>query len=73
LLSKLGRKDEKPTAPINLLADFGGGGLTCAFGILLALFERTRSGNGQVVDSSMVNQSIKRECDLSENVLELFI
>ena len=55
LLSKLGREDQKPTPPINLLADFGGGGLTCAFGILLALFERTRSGKGQVVDSSMVN------------------
>ncbi|KAL9987370.1 hypothetical protein ACROYT_G001664 [Oculina patagonica] len=55
LLSKLGRKDQKPTPPINLLADFAGGGLTCAFGILLALFERTKSGKGQVVDSSMVD------------------
>ncbi|CAH3167491.1 unnamed protein product [Pocillopora meandrina] len=55
LLSKLGRKDEKPTAPINLLADFAGGGLSCAFGILLALFERSQSGEGQVVDASMVD------------------
>ena len=54
LLSKLGRKNEKPTAPINLLADFAGGGLSCAFGILLALFERSQSGEGQVVDTSMV-------------------
>ena len=62
MLSKLGRKDQKPTPPINLLADFGGGGLTCAFGILLALLERTRSGKGQVVDASMVNQSIIIKC-----------
>lgn len=55
LLSLLGREDEKPSPPINLIADFGGGGLTCAFGILLALQERNSSGLGQVVDSSMVN------------------
>ena len=66
MLSKLGRKDQKPTPPINLLADFGGGGLTCAFGILLALFERTRSGKGQVIDASMVNQSIKLKCVVEE-------
>lgn len=54
LLSLLGRSDEKPFAPINTLADFAGGGLTCAFGIVMALFERTQSGKGQVVDCSMV-------------------
>lgn len=57
LLSKLGRKDEKPTPPINLLADFAGGGLTCVLGVLLALFERSKSGKGQVVDVSMVEGS----------------
>ena len=51
----LGRKDQKPTPPINLLADFAGGGMTCALGILLALFERNKSGKGQVVDTSMVS------------------
>ena len=56
LLSKLGRKNEKPTPPINLLADFAGGGMTCVLGILLALFERTKSGKGQVVDVSMVRR-----------------
>ena len=55
LLSMLGRKDQKPTPPINLLADFAGGGMTCALGILLALFERSKSGKGQIVDSSMVS------------------
>lgn len=44
----------KPTAPINNLADFAGGGMTCAMGILLALVERSRSNLGQVVDVSMV-------------------
>ena len=50
----LGRCDDKPIAPLNLLADFAGGGLTCAFGIVTALFERTKSDRGQVVDASMV-------------------
>lgn len=54
VLSFLGRKNEKPTPPVNLLADFGGGGLTCALGIILALFEREKSGKGQVIDCSMV-------------------
>ncbi|XP_066568230.1 alpha-methylacyl-CoA racemase [Amia ocellicauda] len=54
LLSMLGRSTENPYAPINLVADFAGGGLTCAMGIILALYERTRSGKGQVIDSSMV-------------------
>ena len=44
----------KPEFPLNLLADFAGGGLMCAMGILMALIERTRSGLGQVVDADMV-------------------
>ncbi|XP_029371639.1 alpha-methylacyl-CoA racemase [Echeneis naucrates] len=54
LLSRLGRSGEKPYAPINLLADFAGGGLTCALGIVMALLERTKSGKGQIIDASMV-------------------
>ncbi|KAI3362225.1 hypothetical protein L3Q82_012543 [Scortum barcoo] len=54
LLSRLGRSGEKPYAPLNLVADFAGGGLTCALGIVLALLERTKSGKGQVIDASMV-------------------
>ncbi|XP_072461984.1 alpha-methylacyl-CoA racemase [Notamacropus eugenii] len=54
VLSKLGRSSENPYAPLNLLADFGGGGLTCALGIVLALYERTQSGKGQVIDANMV-------------------
>ncbi|XP_077319013.1 alpha-methylacyl-CoA racemase [Lithobates pipiens] len=54
LLSKLGKKNEPPTFPLNLLADFAGGSYMCALGIVMSLFERTNSGQGQVIDSSMV-------------------
>ncbi|XP_029797391.1 alpha-methylacyl-CoA racemase [Suricata suricatta] len=54
VLSKIGRSGENPYAPLNLLADFGGGSLMCTLGILVALFERMRSGKGQVIDASMV-------------------
>ena len=57
VLSHLGRQDGPPYPPANLLADFAGGGLMCAFGILLALFERSRSGRGQVVENNMVDGS----------------
>lgn len=53
----LGKADEPPQPPINLLADFAGGGLLCALGIILALFEREKSGKGQVVESDMVTGS----------------
>ena len=45
----------KPTFPLNILADFAGGGAMCATGVLLALMERNRSGLGQVVHTDMVS------------------
>lgn len=54
-LSLFRRKGEKPLPPCNLLGDFAGGGMLCALGILLALMERTKSGQGQVVDAAMVD------------------
>lgn len=54
LLDALGRAGGKPTPPINLLADFGGGGLLLAFGILAALQAANRTGRGDVVDAAMV-------------------
>uniref|UniRef100_A0A2M4BRA5 Putative l-carnitine dehydratase/alpha-methylacyl-coa racemase n=1 Tax=Anopheles marajoara TaxID=58244 RepID=A0A2M4BRA5_9DIPT len=54
VLSLLGKRGNKPSFPINLLADFAGGGMMCAFGILAALLERYRSGRGQIVDNAMV-------------------
>ena len=45
----------KPVPPLNLVGDYGGGALYLAFGLLAALFERSRSGQGQVVDAAMVD------------------
>jgi alpha-methylacyl-CoA racemase len=55
VLSLIGRKGQPPVPPLNLVGDFGGGGLLLAFGILAALYERSRSGKGQVVDAAMVD------------------
>lgn len=54
-LEPLGRAGGPPTAPINVLADFAGGGLMCALGIVAALFERDRSNEGQVIDAAMID------------------
>ena len=56
-LEPLGRAGEKPVPPLNLLADFGGGGMLLVAGLLAALFERGISGRGQVVDAAMVDGS----------------
>ena len=54
-LDSIGAKGELPIPPQNLVGDFGGGSLYCAFGILAALYERERSGKGQVVDAAIVD------------------
>lgn len=54
-LAHIGRRDQPPTPPLNLLGDFGGGGMLLAFGVACALNERTRSGVGQVIDAAMVD------------------
>ncbi len=54
-LDPIGRAGERPLPPLNLVGDFGGGGMLLAVGILAALFERSRSGRGQVVDAAMVD------------------
>jgi alpha-methylacyl-CoA racemase len=54
-LFPIGRAGERPVPPINLVGDFGGGGLMLAFGVVCALVERQRSGKGQVVDAAMVD------------------
>jgi len=54
-LHAIGRKGERPTVPLNLVGDFGGGGLLLAFGVLAALLETGKSGKGQVVDAAMVD------------------
>lgn len=55
ILSMLPGSSSKPTFPLNLLADFAGGGVMCALGILLALIQRGTTGRGQVVDVDMVS------------------
>jgi alpha-methylacyl-CoA racemase len=54
-LHAIGPREGPPVPPLNLVADFGGGGLLAAFGILAALVERERSGLGQVVDTAMID------------------
>jgi alpha-methylacyl-CoA racemase len=54
-LAHIGRRDQPPTPPLNLVADFGGGGMLLALGVCAALLERTRSGEGQVIDAAMVD------------------
>lgn len=56
-LEPIGRAGERPVPPLNLLGDFGGGGMLLAMGVLAALVERSSSGRGQVVDASMVEGS----------------
>ncbi len=56
-LSTVGRAGQSPVPPVNLLGDFGGGGMLLAIGILAALVERADSGRGQVVDAAMVDGS----------------
>ncbi len=55
VLDHIGRKGERPLAPLNLVGDFGGGGMLMAFGVACALVETARSGEGQVVDAAMVD------------------
>jgi alpha-methylacyl-CoA racemase len=54
-LHAMGRAGEKPAIPLNLVGDFGGGGLLMAFGVVCALLEAKGSGQGQVVDAAMVD------------------
>ncbi len=54
-LSCIGRAGERPVPPINLVGDFGGGGMLLAFGMACALVERHASGRGQVVDAAMLD------------------
>jgi alpha-methylacyl-CoA racemase len=54
-LDMIGRKGEAPVPPLNLVGDFGGGGMLLAFGVVCALLETSRSGQGQVIDAAMVD------------------
>ena len=56
-LHSIGEPGGAPVPPLNLVGDFGGGGMLLAFGVVAALFERGRSGKGQVVDAAMTDGS----------------
>jgi alpha-methylacyl-CoA racemase len=55
VLDAIGNAGGAPVPPLNLVGDYGGGALYLAFGVMAALFERQRSGRGQVVDAAMVD------------------
>ena len=54
-LDMIGRKGEAPVPPLNLVGDFGGGGMLLAYGVVCGLLEASRSGQGQVIDAAMVD------------------
>ena len=54
-LHAIGRPGERPVPPLNLVGDFGGGGMLLAYGLVCALLEAQKSGKGQVVDAAMVD------------------
>jgi alpha-methylacyl-CoA racemase len=54
-LHAIGRAGERPVPPLNLVGDFGGGGMLLAFGVVCGLLESQKSGEGQVVDAAMVD------------------
>jgi alpha-methylacyl-CoA racemase len=55
VLHAIGRQGERPVPPLNLVGDFGGGALYLALGVVAALLEREKSGQGQVIDAAMVD------------------
>jgi alpha-methylacyl-CoA racemase len=57
VLHAIGRAGERPVPPLNLVGDFGGGSMFLLVGILSALWERERSGKGQVIDAAMIDGS----------------
>jgi alpha-methylacyl-CoA racemase len=57
VLNAFGRKGEAPVPPLNLVGDFGGGSMFLVVGVLSALWERERSGKGQIIDAAMVDGS----------------
>ncbi|PIE33361.1 MAG: carnitine dehydratase [Ilumatobacter coccineus] len=56
-LAHIGRAGDAPTPPLNLVGDFGGGGMMLAFGVVCGLLEAQRSGQGQVIDAAMIDGS----------------
>ncbi|MCH7943948.1 MAG: CoA transferase [Proteobacteria bacterium] len=58
VLNAIGRRGERPLPPLNLIGDFGGGGMYLAFGVVCAILRARQSGTGQVVDAAMIDGSL---------------
>jgi alpha-methylacyl-CoA racemase len=58
LLHQIGPVGGKPVVPLNVIGDFGGGGLLMAYGVVCALWEARQSGQGQIVDAAMVDGAL---------------
>jgi alpha-methylacyl-CoA racemase len=58
LLHQIGPTGGKPVVPLNVIGDFGGGGLLLAFGVVCALWETQKSGRGQIVDAAMLDGAL---------------
>lgn len=56
-LYPIGRSGDRPTPPLNLVGDFGGGGMLLAFGMVCGILEARSSGLGQVIDAAMIDGS----------------
>ena len=54
-LAAMGEPGRPPSPPLNLVGDYGGGGLFAAFGVVAALLHAGRTGKGQVVDAAMID------------------
>ena len=54
-LHSIGNKNSKPTIPLNLVADYGGGGMHLALGIVSGLINSIKTGKGQVIDAAMID------------------
>lgn len=57
VMASIGSKNDVPAPPLNLVGDFGGGGMLLAMGICAALVETSRSGKGQIIDAAMTDGS----------------
>ena len=57
-LNAIGRKDSNPLAPLNLIGDYGGGGMHLALGMVSGLIHSLKTGEGQVIDSAMIDGSL---------------
>jgi len=68
-LGMIGWPDTPPAIPMNIIADFAGGGLHAAYGIMVALFARERTGKGQYVDSAMTDGVLYLLASLTGSVL----